>query len=353
MRPLAYTIGLIALAALSAGAQDMVRSTRVSQRASVSQRIGTTDITIVYHSPLVQGRKIFGGIVPYDFVVDGVEYPWRAGSNENTTVQFTHDVFIAGHPLPAGTYGLHMLVSKDEWTLIFSRNAASWGSFNYRKEEDALRVQVHPEKAAFQEWLSYGFADPKPASTAIIMRWERTKVAIDVRTDVSANILADLATKSIKTAEDYLTMAKESLKQNPGRPEEALTLVEQSIAIDTAFRNLMFKSELLQLSGKTTEGKDLEKYALSLAKGFDWYYYGLSQYLLAGDPQKSYKILSTHAEKNPRDWVVHLALGEYYIKAGRQEKVVEHLEKAYRYAGERSKNYARYMYLSNKLILEQ
>ena len=75
-------------------AQDMSSSIKVSQKSSITQRIGTTDVTINYHSPLVQGRQIFGGVVPFDFVVDGKEYPWRAGSNNNTTFRYSHDVQV-------------------------------------------------------------------------------------------------------------------------------------------------------------------------------------------------------------------------------------------------------------------
>src|SRR5690348_11543622 len=86
---------------------------RQSQHAVLSQRIGITDITINYHRPLVGGRKVWGGLVPYGQV-------WRAGANENTTIQFADDVTIEGQPLPKGTYGLHMIPGENEWTVIFS-----------------------------------------------------------------------------------------------------------------------------------------------------------------------------------------------------------------------------------------
>src|ERR1035437_1649594 len=79
-----------------------------SQQATVSQRIGITDISITYHRPLVNGRKIWGDLVPYNAV-------WRAGANENTTITFTHDVTVEGKSLAAGTYGLHMIPTENEW----------------------------------------------------------------------------------------------------------------------------------------------------------------------------------------------------------------------------------------------
>src|SRR5258706_15751619 len=94
---------------------------RASQKAMVMQRIGLTDITIAYHSPLVKERKVWGELVPYNEV-------WRAGANENTTISFTSDVLAEGKALPAGTYGLHMIPAENEWTIIFSKNSTSWGS---------------------------------------------------------------------------------------------------------------------------------------------------------------------------------------------------------------------------------
>jgi len=105
-----------------------------SQLAINKQRIGLTDITITYHRPLVNGRKIWGGLVPFGEV-------WRAGANENTTIEFSDPVSVEGKPLAKGIYGLHMIPTADSWTVIFSKMATAWGSYTYKQEEDALRVK--------------------------------------------------------------------------------------------------------------------------------------------------------------------------------------------------------------------
>src|ERR1700684_2006370 len=104
---------------------------RLSQRAQLTQRVGLTDITVIYHAPLAGGRELFGKTVPYGQM-------WRAGANENTTISFTDDVSIDGNSLPAGTYGLHMIPNIDEWVIIFSKDHTSWGSYFYKQTEDAL-----------------------------------------------------------------------------------------------------------------------------------------------------------------------------------------------------------------------
>src|SRR6202045_1192028 len=110
----------------------------VSQLAVNKQRIALTDITITYHRPLVNGRKIWGGLVPYGKV-------WRAGANENTTIEFSDPVSVEGKPLAKGVYGLHMIPNPDSWAVIFSKTNTAWGSYSYKQDEDALRVDVKPK----------------------------------------------------------------------------------------------------------------------------------------------------------------------------------------------------------------
>ncbi len=351
---LIYALFILVLGIYGAKAQDMLVATKVSQRASVTQRIGTTDVTVVYHSPLAKGRKIFGGIVPYDFVVDGIEYPWRAGSNENTTIEFTHDVMIQGQPLPKGKYGLHIFVKESEWVYIFSKNAKSWGSFSYKKEEDALRVTAAPKKTSYQEWLSYDFISREPESAVLELHWSDIKCGIQISVDVTANVLTDLKSKEEKTVDDYIKIAQLTIAQNPMDVDKALDYVEKSLNIKKEFRNTMLKSELLEKKGRIQESKKYREEAIALGKGFPYfYYYPLSFMLLEGDKGKTFSLLAEMLKKEPNNYVAHLAMGEYYIKDKNQEKATFHFGKAYEYAGERSKPYTRYMYLSNKLILEQ
>src|SRR5215510_827797 len=135
-----------------------------NKKASVTERIGLTDVSIHYDRPHVNGRdgKIWGQLVPVGFVDQGFgsskAAPWRAGSNENTTIQFSSPVKIEGQELPAGTYGFFIAYDPNESTLIFSKNSSSWGSFYYNDKEDALRVKIKPVPTDQSvEWLRYDF----------------------------------------------------------------------------------------------------------------------------------------------------------------------------------------------------
>src|SRR5579872_6068461 len=138
--------GILILGLNNTHAQLLVPADGGSVKASVSERIGITDVTINYGRPAVKGRegKIWGGLVYTGFQNQGFgsgkDAPWRAGANENTTIEFSTDVLVEGHPLHAGKYGFFVAYGPASCTLIFSSNSTSWGSFFYDDKEDVLRV---------------------------------------------------------------------------------------------------------------------------------------------------------------------------------------------------------------------
>jgi len=182
LRPLFVLEALLVLGSFGLAQSFVLDLPRPSQHAVIIQRIGITDVTINYHRPMVNKRKLWGGLVPYGQV-------WRAGANENTTIKFSDPVTIEGKPLAAGAYGLHMIPGENEWTVIFSRNSTSWGSFTYNQAEDALRVTVKPQAAEFHEALTYDFDDVNPDSTVVTLRWE--KVAVPFKVGVNTHEIVE------------------------------------------------------------------------------------------------------------------------------------------------------------------
>src|SRR5688572_7602843 len=157
------------LLASAAGAQSVtVPPSGDNQKSAGIQSTGLAEARIDYSSPDVHGPdgtdrtgKIWGELVPWGMSNLGfgtaAESPWRAGANENTVFTVSHDVWVQDKKLPAGRYGLHMIPGEQEWTIIFSKNSSSWGSFFYDQKEDALRVTTKAETAPFREWLTYEF----------------------------------------------------------------------------------------------------------------------------------------------------------------------------------------------------
>lgn len=189
------TLNVLALAALltaSASAQNLTAPPDGgNQRATVTQSLGLVKVTIDYSSPRVHRNgedrrgKIWGTLVPYGPQKSlgygtCTECPWRAGANENTVFTASHDVMIEGKPLPAGSYGLHLIPTANEWTLIFSKDAGSWGSFWYEPSHDALRVSVKPEKSEYHEWLTYEFPERELDKATAALKWEDLAVPFHV-----------------------------------------------------------------------------------------------------------------------------------------------------------------------------
>ena len=171
-------------------------------RATISEEVGITSITIKYSRPDVKKRegKIWGdgNVVTYgfstqNFITNSNTSPWRAGANENTIITFEHDVKVEGQPLKAGTYGLFMAMGADNVTIIFSRQSDAWGSFYYDEKYDALRVNVKPvalDKSV--EWLKYEFVEQHEKYCVIAMQWEKISVPFRVDVDVDNIVLARL-----------------------------------------------------------------------------------------------------------------------------------------------------------------
>lgn len=358
-------VGLIVSSPFKGSCQDVGGKTLISQSRVTSANIGNSDITITYHSPSVNGRRIFGGIVPFHFVVDGVEYPWRAGSNQRTKIEFTHDVMVEGSPLSAGTYGFVVLVEKDEWVLIFSSDM-SWGAFNYDKSKDVLRVKVKPSKVPFQEWLSYEFINPNSQSVDIQLSWEETAFVFNVTTNSLVNKLANLNKKEKKSAADYQDLALLTIEQDPENVSNAMQYLEQSLGEIPKLENekarayyefnyKIIKSGLLERQGQKEEAAKLVKSALENAAGFSIYYYALRLYTEDGEKEKALQVLNESVKRYPSNFQNHFALGEYYLKENNQRKATEHFKRAYDMTVEQKdgwENYARYLYLQNKLVLE-
>ncbi len=276
---------------------------RTSQRGTVTQRVGLTDITITYHRPAVGGREIWGKTVPYGKV-------WRAGANENTTITFTDDVSIEGKPLAAGTYGLHTIPDKDQWTIIFSKNSTSWGSFSYDEKEDALRVTAKPHAAESFEVLTYVFDDVKPDSAAATLRWEKLavpfRISVDMKAAVLKNIKNELRSVGGFTWAGYDEAAQWCLDNNYNL-EEALKWEETSIQNEERFENWETKSRILNAMGKKEDADKALETAFARANAQQLYIYarGLQR---SGNAKRAFELYPQVPRKDPNHWLSHVAL---------------------------------------------
>jgi tetratricopeptide (TPR) repeat protein len=296
---------------------------RISQGATVTQRVGLTDITVHYHRPQVNGRKVWGGMVPYGAV-------WRAGANENTTIAFTDPVTIEGKPLAKGVYGLHMIPGENEWTVIFSNNATSWGSFSYEQKEDALRVTVKPQASDFREALAYDFDDVKPDSAVVALHWEKLAVPFKVGVNVNDTVTASIARQLRNTGGftwDGWDDASRYLLENKGNLDDAAKYVDRSIQIEERFENLLTKSQILTAQGKKSEGAALEAKALEKANAIQTHLFA-RQLMQDGDMKRAVEVFKSNAQKHPESWITHVGLARMYSNQGDFTKASSELKVA-------------------------
>lgn len=307
---------------------------RQSQRAQVTQRIGITDITINYHRPLVNNRKVWGGLVPYGQV-------WRAGANENTTISFSDPVTIEGQSLDKGTYGLHMIPTADQWTIIFSKAAASWGSFTYNQSEDALRVTVKPQTAEMHNVLTYDFDDVQPSSAVVTMTWEKVavpfKVGVDVHSIVEAAMKKQLRGLGQYTWEGWDEAANYLLAEKVAL-DDALTYANKSIEVEDRYDNEMTKSKVLAGLNRKEDAAAALKNALDLANPLQLHIYARG---LQGEKRndEAFVIFRENAKKHPDMWFVHSGLARMYCSQGKFDDAAKEMKLALAGAPENQKTY--------------
>jgi len=284
---------------------------RVSQHGETSQTIGISTVTINYSRPLAGSREIWGKIVPYGKV-------WRAGANENTTITFSDDATVEGKPLPAGTYGLHMIPDKDQWTIIFSKNSTSWGSFSYDQKEDALRVAVKPAAGETFDTLTYTFDDVKPDTALATLRWAKLavpfRVGFDVKEATLKSIRNQLRNVGGFTWAGYDEAANWCLDGNYNL-EEALKWEDTSIQGEDRFENWETRSRILDTMGKKDEGAKALSTAFGKANATQLYVYarGLQR---SGDTKRAFEIYPQVSQRDPNHWLSHLAQARIASKNG-------------------------------------
>ncbi len=296
---------------------------QASQAASVKQEIGLTDITIDYHRPAVNKRKVWGDLVPYGQV-------WRAGANENTTITFSSPATVGGKTLPAGTYGLHMLPTEKDWSVMLSSVATAWGSFSYDEKEDLVRFTVAPKPADFEERLEYRFENPTENSVDVVMQWEKLTVSFPITVDTNAVVMASLKAQlrglprfgwqAWNTAANWALTHDQDLDQ-------ALKWADQSVTTQATFGNLRTKANILEKKGDTKQAEELRAQAMKIATEAD---INVAGYALLG--QKKYDEAIALFRKNikdyPNSWNCYDSLGEALAAKGDTKASVENYRKA-------------------------
>jgi hypothetical protein len=251
-------LGLLAAAGVAAA----VDYPRVSPKATISQTVGVTDVTLTYCRPSVRGRVIWGGLVPFDQV-------WRTGANEATTITFSDDVTIEGAKLPAGTYGLFTIPGRAEWVIIFNKGAKQWGAYSYKAEDDVLRIKAKPQASDFSELLTFSFRSATTTSAQVVLAWDTLAVPFTINVDTIGKILPEArAAVAAAKPDDSRTplQAATFCLDNNVNLDEAGTWIEKSIAAKETMYNLAAKARFQAAKGQKAEAIATAKRAIAVGK---------------------------------------------------------------------------------------
>lgn len=249
---------VLAAAALAAPAFAQFEAPQPSPKATLTQRVGLTDVSISYSRPSVKGRAIWGTLVPLD-------KPWRTGANAATTVTFSDDVTVEGQKLAAGTYSIVTIPGKDEWTVIFNNDTKLWWETEYDAAKDALRVKAKPQAVGMVETFHIGFPSVGATKAVMAIEWEKVSVGVTIGVDVDAKLNKALGAVEASAWQSPLATARYYFEQAGNRPE-GWKYLDKSIAANRNWANISRKARFYAEEGKVAEAVKAGEEALALAK---------------------------------------------------------------------------------------
>ena len=320
---LAIAVAVLPTAALAQGAPTL-KTPEASPAASTSQIVGISKLQIDYHRPAVNGRKVWGGIVPYGDV-------WRAGANENTTLTTSTAIKIGGKPLPAGCYGVHMIPTANDWTFILSKINTAWGSFSYDAKDDQLRVTVKPRAINDnEERLEYEFEDVTDKSATLTLKWEKLAVPVRIDVDTPAVVMANMRGELRGIAQFFAepwAQAAQYWITNGGNLDEAQKFADKSAGMAQTFRALRVRAAVAEKKGDAKKAEALRAQAMTIANENDLnlFAYGLLQQKKLDE---AIAIFQRNVKEHPQSWNVYDSLAEAYATKGDKAAAVENYTRA-------------------------
>ena len=332
-----HTILLAVICNIAANAQLLTPADGGSSKAMVSEWIGLTQVTINYGRPAVNGRegKIWGGLVYTGFgklgYGNGIDCPWRAGANENTTIEFSTDVMVDGHPLAAGKYGFSIAYDPAKCTLIFLSNSTSWGSFFYDQREDVLRVNVKPIAITeMRERLTYEFSNEKDSSAVVSLAWEKLAIPFTVSTQLQKLQLAsfDRELRGEKGFDPHaqLQVADYLVEQNT-RLDEALTYINQASASLPTFSVLMTKGRILEKLNRHAQADSIIQVAMAKGNALEIHNYARAL-VREKKTQKAFEVFQQNYKRFPNTFTTTMGMARGYAAIGKPKEALKYANMA-------------------------
>jgi hypothetical protein len=254
-----------------------------SPTGKVEQKVGLTNVSVVYSRPSVKGRTIFGDLVPYGKL-------WRTGANACTKITLGDEAMIGGKKVPAGEYSLFTIPGKKQWTVIFNKNTKLWGTGGYNESEDVAHIMVHSmELEKSVESFTIMFANIKTNSAELHLKWANTAISIPIEVEVDKKVMAQIKMKIAmidkeKDPAGVYAAAAYYYYDTDRDMKQALTWIDKSISMDKEKKFwILHRKALIQqkLSDKAGAIKTAEESRDLAAKAKNAGYVKMNEKLIA------------------------------------------------------------------------
>lgn len=318
----------------------------------MTQYMGLTSVSVTYNSPDVKDDKgndrtgeIWGELVPYGFTnqyfgLSSQENPspWRAGANENTTIEFSHDVVVQGEKIDAGKYGFFVVVAPEgDWEVILSENSTSWGSYFYVPEDVAYTLKAKPQENKFKEFLTYEFTEKKLESCVVELQWENLALPLKIEVeDINGLYVAQIRNELKNYAGFEYTswaMAAGFCADKKINLDEALEWANHAIegkwVGQTNYLTYLTKARVLKASGEDDEANAYFKKAVFHPTAVIFDVHGLGRkYISTGEVDLAFDIFQWNAKAHPNEWPVNVGLMRGYSAKGEYKTALKYCKKA-------------------------
>ena len=248
----------VALSALSPLAAADVELPRAVPVAKLTQQVGLTEIGVEYDCPATMGRKIWGGVVPYDKI-------WTIASNPAARIKFSRDVGFGDRTVPAGTYWMLAIPSKSAWTVIVNRSVEPIASArDYKPELDVARVKVTPRSVPRRERLVFSFSEITDERASLDLEWEALRISIPIQVNTTQQVLSSIngldgAWRSFANAARYMLETKRDY-------DAGLKYVDDALALKEDWYAMWVKGALFAAKGNYEAASDWAVKARELAQ---------------------------------------------------------------------------------------
>ena len=323
------------IASVTASAQSVTVPRTPSPAATVVQTIGISTVTVKYSRPSVKGRPVWGFLVPYGWNKQpggtNNDAPWRAGANENTTIQVSQDCMIEGHAVAAGTYGMFFVINKDNsGELVLSKDNQAWGNYFYDPSHDLMRTKITVNDAPYVERLTYDFDSLTKTSAQLLLHFEKKEFPVKISFAVDDIVLANAA-QELNGAigfgwQAYVSAANYAL-QNHIPSDQVVAWSDKAIAMNKNFTTLRVRADLLDQQGKTDSAKKYLDESMTFATEAELNAYGYQEMGAnqVGNARSAFIAATVKYPKSANAWD---SLGEYYALQGDKKNAILNFRKS-------------------------